>query len=159
MAITLYLSLIFLALYLVALAVHRWYFLRDRRRMAEESRDGARVIARVSELAPGSVKKFWLICQKYRLDGFLINDRGSFHAYVNRCRHMPTPLDFVRDEFLSDDGRFLRCYTHGALYEFASGRCIEGPCKGESLYRLPVRVDNDEVLVGCPAGDLRELAE
>lgn len=159
MATTIYLSLIFLALYLIALAIHRWIFLRDRRRMEEESRQGARVIAKVDELAPGSVKKFWLICQKYRFDAFLINDRGSFHAYVNRCRHMPTPLDFVRDEFLSDDGRFLRCYTHGALYEFATGLCVDGPCKGESLYRLPVRVDRDDVLVGCPSGDLRDLAD
>ena len=159
MAVTIYLSLIFLTLYLIALAIHRWVFMRDRRRMADESRDGARVIARVADVSPGSVKKFWLICQKYRLDGFLVNDRGSFHAYVNRCRHMPTPLDFVRDEFISDDGRFLRCYTHGALYEFATGLCIDGPCKGESLYRLPVEVDGGEVLVGCPQGDLRPLAE
>ena len=112
MALTIYLSLIFLALYLIGLAIQRWLFWRDRRRMADESRGGGRVIAKVDDLTPGSVKKFWLICQKYRLDAFLINDRGSFHAYVNRCRHMPTPLDFVRDEFISDDGRFLRCYTH-----------------------------------------------
>mgnify|MGYP003577696943 CR=1 FL=1 len=159
MALTIYLSLIFLALYLVGLVIHGWLFLRARRTMADESRDGGRVIAKVGDLAPGAVKKFWLICQQYRLDGFLINDRGSFHAYVNRCRHMPTPLDFVRDEFISEDGRFLRCYTHGALYEFATGLCIDGPCKGESLYRLPVRVDRDEVLVGCPEGELKELAD
>ena len=159
MALTIYLSLIFLALYLIGLAIQRWFFWRDRRRMADESRGGGRVIAKVDDLTPGSVRKFWLICQKYRLDAFLINDQGSFHAYVNRCRHMPTPLDFVRDEFISDDGRFLRCYTHGALYEFATGLCIDGPCKGESLYRLPVRVDRGEVLVACPAGDLKPLAE
>jgi len=159
MAVTIYLSLIFLVLYLIGLAIHRWFFLRDKRTMAAETRDGARVVAKVDDLAPGTVKKFWLICQKYRLDAFLINDRGSFYAYVNRCRHMPTPLDFVRDEFISDDGRYLRCYTHGALYEFATGLCVDGPCKGESLYRLPVRVDRDEVLVGCPAGDLKELAD
>ena|SRR5688500_10782498 len=159
MAITIYLSLFFLALYLVALVVYRVIFRRDKLRMQEESREGARVIAKVEELSPGNVRKFWLICQKYRVDGFLINDRGSFHAYVNRCRHMPTPLDFVRDEFVSDDGRFLRCYTHGALYEFSTGLCVDGPCKGESLFRLPVRIDRGEVLVGCPPGDLKQLAE
>ena len=159
MAITIYLSLVFLVVYLVALAVQRWIFVRDRNRMRSESRDGGRLIARTDEIAPGGVKKFWLICQKYRLDAFLVNDRGNFHAYVNRCRHMPTPLDFVRNEFLSDDGRFLQCYTHGALYEFATGECIAGPCKGESLYRLPVRVDRGEVLVGCPEGDLRPMGE
>ena len=121
MAATVYLSLIFLTLYLIGLALQRWWFRRDRARMAAETRQGGRVIARVDDISPGSVKKFWLICQKYRLDGFLINDRGSFHAYVNRCRHMPTPLDFVRDQFISEDGQFLRCYTHGALYEFSRG--------------------------------------
>lgn len=159
MVVTIYLSLAFLALYLVGLAVRRRIFLRDRRKMAVESRDGGRVIAKVEDVTPGSVKKFWLICQKYRLDGFLVNDRGTFYAYVNRCRHMATPLDFVCDEFLSDDGRFLRCYTHGALYEFATGLCVDGPCKGESLYRLPVQVDAGEVLVGCPEGELKHLAD
>ena len=159
MLLTIYLSLVFLALYLIGVAIHRWFLLRDKRIMAAQSRDGCRVVARVGDLAPGSVKKFWLICRKYRIDAFLVNDRGKFHAYVNRCRHMPTPLDFVRDDFLSDDGRFLRCYTHGALYEFATGRCVDGPCKGESLHRLPLRVECEEVLVGCPEGNLRDLAD
>ena len=159
MAVTIYLSLIFLALYLAGLALHRWMFLRDRKRMAAESREGGRVVARIDELEPGAVKKFWLICQKYRLDAFLVNDQGIYHAYVNRCRHMATPLDFMRNEFLSDDGRFLQCYTHGALFEFATGECISGPCKGESLYRLPVRVERGDVLVGCPDGDLRPMGE
>jgi nitrite reductase/ring-hydroxylating ferredoxin subunit len=159
MAITLYLSLFFLVLYIVGLAIRRLIFRRDKRRMREESREGGRVIAKVGELPPGRVKKFWLVCDKYRVDGFLINDQGSFHAYVNRCRHMATPLDFMREEFLSEDCQHLMCYTHGALYEFASGLCIAGPCKGELLYRLPVRVDRGEVLVGCPQGDLSYLKD
>src|SRR5436309_6654657 len=159
MAITIYLSLVFLALYLAALVIHRLIFLRDKRRMWEESREESRVIAKVDELTPGTVRKFWLICQKYRLDGFLINDRGSFHAYVNRCRHMPTPLDFIRDRFVSEDGRYLMCYTHGALYERGTGLCVSGPCEGESLYRLPVCIDQGDVLVSCPEGNISHLAD
>jgi nitrite reductase/ring-hydroxylating ferredoxin subunit len=159
MAITVYLSLFFIVLYLAGLAIRRYLFLRDKRRMAEESRDGGRVIAAVGDLPPGGVKKFCLICQKYRVDGFLVNDQGRFHAYVNRCRHMTTPLDFVRDQFLSEDGRHLMCYTHGALYDFSTGVCVSGPCKGESLYRLPVRVERGEVLVSCPQGDVSYLKD
>jgi nitrite reductase/ring-hydroxylating ferredoxin subunit len=159
MAVTIYLSLIFLVLYLAGLAIHRWIFRRDKQRMLAESRAGGRVVARVDELQPGAVKKFWLICQKYRLDALLVNHQGNYHAYVNRCRHMPTPLDFMRNQFVSDDGRYLQCYTHGALYEFGTGECIDGPCKGESLYRLPVWLDRGEVLVGCPQGDLRPMGE
>ncbi|MBM4299795.1 MAG: hypothetical protein FJ143_18790, partial [Deltaproteobacteria bacterium] len=61
MALTIYLSLIFLALYLVGLAIHRWIFWRDKKRMLAESRAGGRVVARADELKPGAVKKFWLI--------------------------------------------------------------------------------------------------
>ena len=127
--------------------------------MERESRAGARVVARVQEMAPGSVKKFGLICQQYRVDAFLINYQGAFHAYVNRCRHMTTPLDFVRDQFFTEDGRHLICMTHGALYDPESGVCVDGPCKGQSLHALPVRVEGDEVLVDCPRGDLREVAD
>ena len=159
MLLTIYFSLLFLALYLFGLVVRRVLFVRDKARMARESRSSGRVIAKVDEMRPGSVKKFWLVCQKYRIDGFLINYQGDFHAYVNRCRHMTTPLDFVRYQFFTEDGRHLICLTHGALYDPASGLCVDGPCKGLSLYQLPVQVDRGEVLVRCPSGELSELAD
>ncbi|HEY7322323.1 MAG TPA: Rieske 2Fe-2S domain-containing protein [Candidatus Binatia bacterium] len=159
MTITVYLSLFFLIAYLIGLAIHRTFFLRDKRRMLRESRAGGRIVAHVKDVAPGAVKKFWIICQKYRVAGLLVNDGGCFHAYVNRCRHMPTPLDFIRDQFVSEDGRYLMCYTHGALYERGTGLCISGPCEGESLYRLPVRVDQGDILVSCPQGNLSYLAD
>lgn len=159
MTLTIYLSLFFLCLYLLGLFARRFFFLRDRARMERESRPGGRVVARVEEMRPGSVKKFRLICRKYRVDAFLVNYQGTFHAYVNRCRHMTTPLDFVRYQFLTEDGRHLVCLTHGALYEPDSGLCVEGPCKGLALYRLPVLVEQGEVLVGCPPGELSFLAD
>ncbi|MGH7769806.1 MAG: Rieske (2Fe-2S) protein [Candidatus Binatia bacterium] len=159
MELTLYLSALFLAIFLVGMGVRKFVFFRDQRRMRDESKAGGRVIARVAELPPGGVKKFWLICRKYRIDGFLVNYRGDFRAYVNRCRHMTTPLDFVRYQFFTDDGRRLICMTHGALYDPLSGVCVEGPCKGLSLYPLPVLVEGGEVRVGCPPGDLTEVAD
>jgi len=159
MALTIYLSLLFFCLYLLGLVIRRVIFVRDKARMKQGSKSGGRIIARVEEMAPGSVRKFWLICRKYRIDCFLINYQGEYHAYVNRCRHMPTPLDFVRYQFLTEDGKHLICLTHGALYEPETGLCVDGPCKGLPLYRLPVRVDQGEVLVGCPQGDLSFLAD
>src|SRR5438309_3425774 len=158
MEITIYLSLVFLTLYVIGLIIRRIIFLRARRRMREESRWGGRIIAWADEVESGSVKKFWLICQKYRVDGFLINDAGNFYAYVNRCRHMMTLLDFVRDQFFSEDRRYLMCYTHGALYEPATGFCIAGRCKGESRSRLPAQGARRGTLVGCPEGALTLLS-
>jgi nitrite reductase/ring-hydroxylating ferredoxin subunit len=159
MTITIYLSVFFLIAYLVGLAIRWTVFLRDKRRMLLESRGGGRIVAHVDEVEPGAVKKFWIICQKYRVAGLLVNDGGRFHADVNRCLHMPTPLDFIRDQFVSEDGRYLMCYTHGALYERGTGLCISGPCEGESLYRLPVSVDQGDILVTCPQGNISHLAD
>ena len=156
-AATIYLSVFFLCLYLVGLGIRKILFLRDRAKMREETRRGGRVIAIVNEMGPGSVRKFWLICQKYRVDGVLVNYEGKFHAYVNRCRHMTTPLDFIRSQFFTADGRYLECLTHGAVYEPETGLCVGGPCPGLALYRLPVMIDHGEVLVSCPAGDLSFL--
>lgn len=125
--------------------------------MEERERWVGRSIARTEELSPGSVKKFWLICQKARVDGFLINHQGSFHAYINRCRHMTTPLDFIRYQFFTEDRRHLICLTHGAIYEPDTGKCIEGPCKGLSLIRLPVTISQGDVMVSCPQMDVSVL--
>ena len=137
MTLTIYLSLFFLCLYLLGYLFRKIIFLRDKAKMDRESRLGGRVIARVEEMAPGSVKKFWLICQKYRIDCFLINYQGKYHAYINRCRHMTTPLDFVRYQFFTEDGKRLICLTHGALYEPETGLCIDGPSSQPAL-PLPV---------------------
>lgn len=159
MELTLYLSVLFLGAYLAALAVRRLRFRRDRRRMMREERSGGKVVAGVDEVPSGEVKKFWLICGKHRIDCFVVNHRGRFRAYVNSCRHMVTPLDFVRYQFFTEDGRHLACATHGALYEPDTGLCVEGPCKGLSLHGLPVVVDRGAIIVRCPEGDLSFLRE
>lgn len=159
MELTLYLSAVFLAVYLVALTVRWLRFRRDRMQMRSDARAGGKVVAGVDELPAGTVKKFWLICGKYRIDCFVINHDGQFHAYINSCRHLVTPLDFVRYQFFAEDGRHLICATHGALYEPDTGLCVDGPCKGLSLYSLPVVVERGEIVVRCPAGDLSFLHE
>lgn len=159
MELTIYASMAFFCVYVVALTVRRVRFTRDRRRMERETRAGGRVIASVQEMVPGTVKKFWLICDKYRVSCFLINYQGGFHAYVNSCRHLITPLDFVRYQFFTEDGRHLVCLTHGALYEPDTGMCVAGPCEGLYLHALPVSVESDEIVVGCPTGDRSFLSE
>ena len=159
MELTLYASALFLVAYLVALTVRRLRFRRDRARMIGEARSGGKVVAGVDEIPSGTVKKFWLICGKYRIDCFVVNHRGQFRAYINSCRHMVTPLDFVRYQFFTEDGSHLVCATHGALYEPDTGLCVDGPCEGLSLHALPVVVDRAEIIVGCPSGDLSFLRE
>jgi len=54
------------------------------------------------------------------------------------------------NDFFTEDGRALICSTHGAIYEPATGLCTAGPCVGDRLSRLPLRLDGDTLVVTCP---------
>jgi nitrite reductase/ring-hydroxylating ferredoxin subunit len=108
------------------------------------------VVARVGELGPGETKKFLLDCHGEEVEAFLLNYGGELHAYVNRCRHVAMGLDWVENQFFTEDGRFVQCATHGAYYRPETGECIAGPPCGRALFRVPIRIDGDSVVAECP---------
>jgi nitrite reductase/ring-hydroxylating ferredoxin subunit len=101
-------------------------------------------------LAPGRSATFRLRLRGKLVDAFIVNVNGSHHAYVNRCPHAGTSLDLWPNEFLTDDGRYLICSTHGAIFEQHTGLCVEGPCPGARLESLPVELDGASLVVKCP---------
>ena len=72
---------------------------------------------------------------------------GALYAYLNRCPHAGTPLDWVPDMFLDRSRTHLICQTHGALFDPTDGFCVEGPCAGDRLTTVPVRIDDGEIVV------------
>ena len=107
-------------------------------------------IATVGELGPGQSKKFVLDCEGREVEGFLLNVAGGYHAYVNRCRHVPMSLDWVENQFFTEDGQFVQCATHGAYYVPDTGECIAGPPCGRYLVRIPLRIDGGVIVAQCP---------
>ena len=101
-------------------------------------------------IPPGGSARFRLQCQGRAVDGFVVNVEGFFFAYVNRCAHVGTPLDLWPNDFFTEDGRFLICATHGAIYQPDTGACVGGPCVGRALTPLPVDVSDGRVMVRCP---------
>ena len=73
-----------------------------------------------------------------RAPAFAVRYRGAAHAYLNRCAHVAMELDWQEGVFFDAEGRDLVCGTHGAMYEAASGRCIEGPCARGRLVKLKI---------------------
>jgi nitrite reductase/ring-hydroxylating ferredoxin subunit len=71
--------------------------------------------------------------------GFAVRHCGAVRAFVNRCPHAGTELDWNPGEFFDESGLYLICSTHGALFEASTGRCVAGPCRGASL--IPLRID------------------
>lgn len=68
-------------------------------------------------------------------------------AYKNQCPHMGIELDWAAERLLSRSGRYLVCTGHGALFEPDSGLCVKGPCVGETLAAVAVRVQDQMVVL------------
>jgi nitrite reductase/ring-hydroxylating ferredoxin subunit len=115
-------------------------------------------IARVDSLAPGESLKFLMPIRGADEECFLINFGGEFHAYVNRCRHVPMAMDWVDNQFFAEDGRYLMCQTHNAYYEPASGECIAGPPTGcgKYLYRVLTEIDDGVIYARPPQEEFED---
>ena len=59
---------------------------------------------------------------------FALRFEGKVVAYLNRCLHVPTEMDWREGEFLDGDREFIICSVHGASYDTLTGHCVGGPC-------------------------------
>ena len=111
--------------------------------------DAERVICASAALADGGAGvRFELDPRRYFTPvGFAVRHCGAVRAYVNRCPHAGTELDWNPGEFFDESGLYLICSTHGALFEPGNGRCVAGPCRGASLEPLEVRERDGEVIL------------
>ena len=74
------------------------------------------------------------------------SDEGVF-GYVNSCPHIGVPLDMEPDEFISDFGDEIICSTHGARFRIQDGECVSGPCTGDVLKPVAVKVEDNQVVL------------
>ncbi len=110
---------------------------------------GTRILG-VGELAEGTSHKFVLDGAGRELECFVVRYAGRLHAFVNECRHVPMTMDWVENQFFTEDGAYLLCPTHGAMYLPDSGECIAGPACGKSLFRVPLVERDGAVWALCP---------
>lgn len=108
------------------------------------------VVAREGEVAPGTTKKFLFARNGQEIEAFVVNFGGELHAYLNRCRHVPMTMDWVENQFFTEDGEYIQCATHGACYKPDTGECVEGPPCGKFLIRVPLRFEKGEIIADLP---------
>ena len=122
---------------------------------AKEKKLGKRkLVGQVGELAHGASKKFTIRSGDRDLEALLVNYKGTFFAYRNRCPHVGITLDWVDNQFFSVDGRYLMCANHGAVFEPKTGDCIWGPCAGLALQSVSLEIEGEKIFAKCSdAGD------
>ena len=87
---------------------------------------------------------------------FALRFDGAVVAYLNRCVHVPTEMDWQPGEFLDIDKRWILCSIHGASYEPADGRCVGGPCGRGKLMRITM-AERDGQACWYPSADIRPV--
>jgi nitrite reductase/ring-hydroxylating ferredoxin subunit len=68
-------------------------------------------------------------------------------AFLDLCPHQGRSLEFAPGEYLLDERNVLICPHHGASFELVQGACLSGPCAGDRLTRVELRVEGDRVLL------------
>jgi nitrite reductase/ring-hydroxylating ferredoxin subunit len=117
------------------------------------SDDDRRICEAAALVDGGPGRRFELLVRGRLLPAFVVRWRGRVYGYVNQCAHVAMELDWQPGQFFEDEGRYLMCATHGAIYEPASGLCVGGPCRGASLLAVPVEERDAHIWLG--AGDPR----
>lgn len=109
-------------------------------------------LCRLDELADGHSRGFDPTGEGH--DSMFIVRRGdALHAWRNACPHIDgAPMPWRKDAYLSGDRQQIVCYAHGARFEIESGLCVRGPCLGQRLEAVALRVDDEgHVYLASPA--------
>jgi nitrite reductase/ring-hydroxylating ferredoxin subunit len=75
----------------------------------------------------------------------LLREGDRVRAWFNICPHAGRRLDWAPGKFLVSKSGDLVCAVHGATFALGDGRCVAGPCVGESLRAVAVDVRDGDV--------------
>ena len=98
-----------------------------------------RLLCHLSELPDGGSRG--LVRQGFDDLLCVVRQGQVVRAWLNDCPHEHRPLEYRRDQFLSADGTHIVCYAHSAHFDLHTGECFAGPCLGQCLTPVPVRLD------------------
>ncbi len=105
------------------------------------------LLCRTSDLDKTSAKSVTIQHQGRSVDIAVVRNHKGIYAYLDVCPHAGTPLEWQQDRFFDESGTYLMCATHGAQFNVHDGLCISGPCVGDSLTRLLLRVIDGEIFL------------
>jgi len=114
-------------------------------------------LCRSVELAERGRAHVWgVLLYRQPARAFALRFDGRVVAYINRCAHVPTELDWQPGEFLDDSKRWVLCSIHGAVYEPADGRCAGGPCGRGRLMAITAD-ESDGQVYWYPSRDIQPV--
>ena len=110
------------------------------------SADGpSQPVVSLDSLADGALFEAGIMLEGDAESLVLYRHGDQVRAWRNVCPHAGRRLDWAPGQFLKNGDGLLVCAAHGASFELTDGRCVAGPCRGESLRAVPVIVRDGAV--------------
>ena len=105
------------------------------------------VLCRLEELENPGSRGFIMLRDGEEEEIFVVRDGEEAYAYVNICPHRFLPLNWKPDIFLNFQKTRILCVVHAATFDLRDGACLGGPCPGQGLEAIPLRIDNGVILL------------
>ena len=106
-----------------------------------------KILGDVADIARTGAREFQLTADGRQVDIFVVCYKNEVYGYMNICPHEGLSLNWMPDQFLGHDGTLIQCSNHDALFRIEDGACVAGPCVGERLTPVYIRIDNGKVLL------------
>lgn len=72
---------------------------------------------------------------------------GKIAAYLNHCPHTGVNLNWQPNQCFDFSQQYLACSVHGALFQPDDGKCIYGPCVGQSLDTVELVIKDGSIFI------------
>ena len=100
----------------------------------------------ISDLKAGAVIPVPVLYNTRKVTALVSQHADDVAVYLDLCPHARTELS-TTGNYLSEDKARIMCEVHGATFKLNDGSCDRGPCKGETLAKIPFEVASDIVRV------------
>jgi nitrite reductase/ring-hydroxylating ferredoxin subunit len=100
------------------------------------------VLCRIDELDNPGSRGFIMLRDGEEEEIFVVRDGNDAFAYVNVCPHRFMPLNWKPDVFLNFQKTRILCVVHAATFDLRDGSYMGGPCPGQSLESIPLRIED-----------------
>ena len=110
------------------------------------------LLCHLDELSDGSTRGFEVAGLRCKV---IVVRRGDrVYGWRDLCPHYAggTPMAWKRDAYLNGEGTHIACAAHGAWFEIDTGVCVQGPCLGKRLTRVPLEIRSDGTVAMATSG-------
>jgi nitrite reductase/ring-hydroxylating ferredoxin subunit len=103
-------------------------------------------LCRIEQIADGGALEVQAAIDGQLESLVLLRAGAVVRGFHNVCPHAGRLLNWAPGRFLIEDGAVV-CAAHGAMFRIPDGTCISGPCRGQTLREVALRIDGGAVFL------------